>query len=328
MKHRAWKLLGLAILAYLLWRVDWPRLLELLRLADWRLFLASLSLSPALLWLKSLRWRSLLKQQGIAVGPGRAFAYYLAGIYLAVVTPGRLGELARAGYLKYNHGVGMGTALSGILCDRALDLYLLALAGSGGLALGWLGAGPAAWALLALAGLLLLPSAVWLLGCLRPWRRDLARLLSRPRVPAFLRAGADELVAGLKPLLTPRLVWPWLITLAAYALFFLQVYLLVRALDIGLGYLQVIPLFALASLASFLPITVSGLGTREATLYLLLHPLGITLDQVLGLSLAVLAVVYLGTGLMGGLAWWLTPLSRDELFRLQREGEAGQSMPR
>ncbi len=328
MKHRAWKLVGLAILAYLLWRVDWPRLGQLLRSADWRLFVTSLMLTPPLLWFKTMRWRALLKQQGILVPPGRAFAYYLAGLYLAVVTPGRLGELARAAYLKYNHGVKTGTALSGLLCDRALDLYLLALAGAGGLALGWLGPRPAAPALAALAGLLILPAALYLLARLRPWRRDLVRLLSRPRVPALLRSATGDLVDGLKPLLTPRLLWPWLLTLAAYALFFLQVHLLVRALGIGLGYLQVIPLFAVASLASFLPITVSGLGTREATLYLLLHPLGIGLDAVLGLSLAVLAVVYLGTGILGGLAWWLTPLKREDLFRLQKGRDGDQSMPR
>ena len=130
MKHLAWKLVGLAILAYLLWRVDWPRLLRLLASADWRLFLASFLLTPPLVWLKTMRWRALLGQQGISLPAGRAFAYYLAGLYLAVITPGRLGELARAGYLKANHGVGMGTALAGLVCDRALDLYLLALAGA------------------------------------------------------------------------------------------------------------------------------------------------------------------------------------------------------
>lgn len=328
MKHWAWKLVGLGILAYLLWRVDWPRLGRLLAAADWRLFLASWLLTPLLLWLKTMRWRALLAQQGIRVPPGRAFAYYLAGLYLAVITPGRLGELARAGYLKANHGVGMGTALASLICDRALDLYLLVLAGAGGLALGWLGPNLAPPARAALAGVLLLPAALCLVARLRPWRQDLARLLDHPRVPALLRTGADDLVAGLKLLLTPRLLWPWVLTLASYALFFLQIYLLVRSLDIGIGYLQVIPLLSLASLASFLPIAVSGLGTREATLYLLLRPLGIGLDAVMGLSLGILAVVYVGTGILGGVAWWVTPLSREELSRLKGKGDGAQSMPR
>jgi len=297
--RRYLKLLGFALLAVILWRADLPSVLDSLAGCDAGLVLAACGLALAGVAVKAARWHGMLRRAGYALPYSRSLRFYMAGIYLGAATPGRLGELARVLYLKRDLGIGAGAGLSSIVLDRLFDLYALLAAGAAavwimGLAgrLSWLFA-IAATAVLALPALAVHP---------RFGRRLAAILLgivSRTTLGRSLADGAAEFYDGVHRLLGPRLLLDGLLTAAAYAALFAAAALLAAALDIRLAPLEAGLLLGLANLVALIPVTVAGVGTRDAALVLAFAAIDLPQAQALAFSALVLAVFHLGTGLAG-----------------------------
>ena len=66
---------------------------------------------------------------------------------------------------------------------------------------------------------------------------------------------------------------------------------------------------AITNLISFIPITISGLGTREAMLIFLFSLLGLSSEHAVTYSLLVFSVFYIGGALFGLVAWMINPMN-------------------
>ena len=64
----------------------------------------------------------------------------------------------------------------------------------------------------------------------------------------------------------------------------------------------------MGSLVALLPISVAGLGTREAAIVAYLGAAGVSSETGLGLSLLVFLTFHVASGLMGAVAWWIRPI--------------------
>ncbi|KPK36342.1 MAG: hypothetical protein AMK70_02625 [Nitrospira bacterium SG8_35_1] len=94
-------------------------------------FLSVLIIVP-FCFIKYLRWRCLLQGMGIQVPLWGLFVIYLKGIFLGSVTPGRVGELSRAWFLKDREN-DLYKGLTSVFLDRLLDvavLFLFTVAGT------------------------------------------------------------------------------------------------------------------------------------------------------------------------------------------------------
>ena len=65
---------------------------------------------------------------------------------------------------------------------------------------------------------------------------------------------------------------------------------------------------AISNLISFIPISISGLGTRDATLIYLFSLIGLKPELAVSYSFLVFIVFFVCGGLMGAVAWWIKPL--------------------
>ena len=124
---------------------------------------------------KALRWFALLRLGGTRYPLGRALAVYQASAFLAFVTPGRVGDFAKAAYLRRDLGTPWAAGVASTLADRALDLAVLAVAAAAALAVA-APPGPLRSALL--GGLALAAVAAPVLVAPR-FQRVVARLLAR-----------------------------------------------------------------------------------------------------------------------------------------------------
>jgi uncharacterized membrane protein YbhN (UPF0104 family) len=274
-RWRRWALgaLGPLALAAILARVDRPALAATLGRADpWLLALAYLTPLPAI-GIRTLRWRRLLGAPGAGFGTGELLVLYARAVALGALTPGRVGELVKAGPIAAR-GLGLPRALASVVVDRLWDLAcLVGLAACALPLLGqrlarpdWVVAGVLCVVGLAAAALLAAGAGG---RRLRRWLPALAA--DGPLLPRGSTAACAGLTAA-----------SWAITLAASWLY-------ARALGIPVGYLEMCALAALCSLVASLPISIAGAGTRDATLLLVLGPLGIGRAEALGLSLLMLS---------------------------------------
>lgn len=302
------RLIGVLLFIVLLLTTDTARLLDALRQADAGLLTLSLVLYVPHILIKALRWRYLLAQMDISYGVWDAFLSYQGAIFLGLLTPGRLGEFARAAHITQDCNVSTGQALSSVLLDRLFDLAALVSVGS--LALLALGSGQL---LLIVAGVGLLLMALAALMIFRDASfRWLQSLLLKTGRPGELLIGDESWFVQIRHsllMLSPgALLIAALMTLAAYALFFLQTYLAARAFHLPLDVITTSYATALGSLVALIPVSVSGLGTRDAAIATYLSTQGITLAQSISFSLSIFVVFYIGGGLLGFIAWQMKPV--------------------
>jgi len=275
-RWRPWALgaLGPLALAGILSQVDRPALVATIASGDSRLLACAFLTPLPAIGVRVLRWRLLLGPPGRRWSFRALLVLYARAVALGALTPGRVGELVKAGPVAAR-GVGLSRALASVVLDRLWDVACLALVAA--LALPLLGVrlgraeliGTGALALVGLAAVLVFAAG----GGLRRLRRWLPALSEATGPPLPGRAlAACAALTGLS----------WAITLAASWLY-------ARGLGIPVGYLEMAALAALCSLVASLPISIAGAGTRDATLLLALAPLGIARPQVLALSMLMLS---------------------------------------
>lgn len=312
-------LIGPVLLVVLLWQLDMKNLLQVVHQADWRLLLLALLLNLPMVLLKSVRWQVLMVPQRIRYTTGAAYLAYFGSIFIGLLTPGRLGEFVKALHVSQDCRVSLGHAFASVLVDRLLDLYVLLLAGS--LALFSL----TSWhsnesiaGLGLLVGLSVVPLAGFLhngsFGIIQGAGLRFGRFGRRLFAP---ESWLMQMRQGMKQLSLPWLLAGLILTVLANAMLFFQCYLLGRALGLDITFIDTTCAVALGSLITLVPISISGLGTREATIIAYLGTVGIPPELALGFSLLVFLVFYVGGGLMGAIAWWIKPVSLDALRTVQ-----------
>lgn len=238
---------------------DASSLEQALERARWGWLLAATGLMGVVLALGTLRWRLVLLAMGVSLSYRRALRAVLAAWPFALITPSRAGDLLRS--VAIRDRVGMLEGSSSVITERLVDIQsLLLLAALGGLwAERWWLAGLAGLGLVAewTAALVLLRHRDWLFGL---------PLVSRlePRLQRLLR-GLDALRQRPASLAAVSLtsMCSWLVAMVL-------VYCLMQSFGAGVSLAQVIALWPMAIFVGMLPLTLAGMGTRDAAfLYLL-----------------------------------------------------------
>jgi glycosyltransferase 2 family protein len=283
--------LSVAIILFLFWRYDARSIFRILAREDPGYFLATVALFIAGHVIAAYRWQLLAAIVGIHGSFMEFVAIYFIGFFTNLFVPGLIaGDAARVVYLGRRHG-RMSGALASIAANRAyglLGLFWLAAAmvylfKGGGLPVSV--TRPILW----IGGLSL---AVHLAS---PW---LATVI--PATPGPVRR-AIELIA---PYLSHpfKTVLPLVLSIALQASRAVSQWLL--ALGLGLHvpvrpFLLVVPI---ASVFASLPVSLAGLGVREAVYLVLFAMVGVDRNDAVVLGLLYFAVTMLA-GLTGALAF-------------------------
>lgn len=128
-------LLAATLSCWLLARdLDWQKLIQALRGADYRWVAAAVLVTLASYATRAWRWQVLLWQTPVRFGA--ALRALLIGQLLNGVLPLRSGDVARALWVRSEHGSGATVALGTIALEKLWDL--LALLGCGVMLLIWL----------------------------------------------------------------------------------------------------------------------------------------------------------------------------------------------
>jgi len=291
----AFKLLGPALLAYILWTIDLGVLLDRLVEVNVWLYVAALALGLVTPVFKALRWRAVVRANGgVDLPVLRSYAYYLAGAFLGAVTPGRVGELYKVSYLR-DHGLSFGRSAATVIVDRIFDVVAPLVLGCLGLALHPDVPGADVGKVLALIAV-----AVAGMAAAYVMRRRLRAMVLRVIAKLSGQDRSDQIDQSLSDFFAGiRAVGPGVyaacvvLTLAAWAVYCGQreVIALAIGMDVDVVYFGVV--FVVAALLSMLPISIVGIGTRDAALVYFLGRVGVAPEEAVTLSsLILLAMLF------------------------------------
>ncbi|MGI8684506.1 MAG: lysylphosphatidylglycerol synthase transmembrane domain-containing protein [Acidimicrobiales bacterium] len=251
--------------------------------------------------LSALRWQRVLTALGLVASTPTLVRHYLAGQFVGNFLPTTIGgDVLRVTRLSAANGETPRTVASVVL-ERLTGwlvlpvLTLFALMVNPGLRR--VAPGPTATAMwLAVATLVAL--GVLLVLAASPWFGS--RLTSADgwrRFTGAVHLGLDRVRHS------PGLAFEVLTVGFAYQLaVMLAAFLSAKALGLPVGWTAILAFFPVVAIVQVLPLTVGGLGTREAALVFFLHPLGVAQADAFALGLLVY-LVNLGVSLLGAPAF-------------------------
>jgi uncharacterized protein (TIRG00374 family) len=301
--------LGIIVLLILVLTLDLEQVYQIIANADILLVvLAILAVIPLIL-VKTIRWKAILSSQGVQIQLSHAFLAYFASLFIGYLTPGRLGEFVRAMYVSRDCGAPSAKAFSSVLADRLFDLYALLIVGGAAL-LTLLAHDTGVLIELVVSSILLaLPLFLFLNSTSFGWLSTVGLRLGSLGHRLFAPGSwLHEMRAALRQMTVVVFLVSIVLTAVAYAIFFGQCYLFAVSLGLPANFAQISYAIALGSLVALLPISISGLGTREAVIIARLGLAGVPTTAALGFSLLVFATFYIAGGLMGALAWMIKPV--------------------
>lgn len=300
---------GILILLIILLKIDVGNLLSIIYQIDILYLAAAIILNIPLLVLKSYRWNRLLNMQNIKYSLFQSFFIYLGSLYIGFVTPGRLGEFTKALHLRSDKGISLSKGMSSVLIDRLFDMYLLIILGIIGIwkfgILGKMsGASMILFIFVIFAPLLMLNE--------RFTERFLNLLYNLAIVKKFkgnIEEKFEDFYSGINQMVNPKLLFSAFLTLLSYMVFFIQCYIIAIAMSISINFVTITLFMAISNLVSFIPISVSGLGTRDAILIYLFSLIDLKPEIAVSYAFIVFITFFVCGGLMGSLAWWIKPIN-------------------
>lgn len=300
------KSVGIILLVVILFNVNLAEVIRHLQQCDPAAMVLAILLIVPQVALRAVRWKGLLALQGVHCTWGRVLSFYFAATFAGLVTPGRLGEFTKSIFLKQHGLATIAYSLPSVLADRLFDLCVLAVIAM--LALTPFDLFPRAGAIagfgLAMLTLLAFFGLKWLCTSDR-------MVLLASRLKAHLgqnwSGSLEDFVRGGRALISFKLLATLMLTVASYGLYFTQTYLIGRAIGLPLGYTQIAVVVAAGILIGYIPITVAGLGTREAVFIFLFGRLGIPTAGALSFAFLYNLVYIAAVGVISAGFWMKLP---------------------
>ncbi len=121
--------------------------------------------------------------------------------------------------------------------------------------------------------------------------------------------GFSDFSEGVAQLRDYKLIIPILLSVLAYFILFSQAFLIAKSLAIPIDFLNVTLCMAIANVVALIPISVTGIGTRELALISLFSILNLSKESAVALSVLFLFLSNISSGFIGFLCWMIKPIS-------------------
>lgn len=293
------KLIGIVLLLFILWRIDFSTFQEHLLSCPPLFILLTFIIAQLAVAVKAFRWSRLLKDDGQHYPLGRAIVSYFTSVYIGMTTPGRLGEFSRVHYTKKDLNYPIGSGFATVIMDRLLDLYTFLIIGLIGIVRFGFLSSKMIGVEIALLIILLAPALLIHPKLGTRFVVFLSAKLTRTKYKAFIDKGVNDFYQTMVNLLSPKILISIALTALSYAMIFFGGYIITQGLKIDISIVNVALLIATSSLLGLIPITIAGIGTRDAIFIIGFSTLGLLEEQALAFSALVLITNHLGATLIG-----------------------------
>jgi len=306
-------LIGIVIFILIIARLDFHELIFILSDINYfYLFLGFLMIFPMLIT-KVYRWNYLKKKQNINYLFKESLLMYGSGMYIGIITPGRLGDFTKIAYLKNNH-CSLGKSSVSVILDRVFDLFFLLIFGYLGLFLFF-----SLFAnLIFILTLILILSLILLIiflktNSLKFLFKKAFNLVIPSKYQKSWKVNFKDFINGLKIYKINDYLLVFLITGFSWLFYYLQAFFLIKSVGItNISFLYISISITIVGLANLLPISVLGLGTRDAILILLFSFFSISQEMTVSFSFLILLMTVL-IGLICFICWLIKPIQFSKI---------------
>lgn len=279
------KIIGPLLFIFVLIKVvDAPRVLELIRNSNPYYLLISLGFFPLIIGIKTLRWMVICRHFDITLSYRGLYQINYVSWFLGSIPPGGLGVLAKIAYMKED-SQPVGQTLITLTLDKIFDVMGHLCFGMVGFVFLPLAFFKGAYVYLLVAVVLIFFMIPLFLNKILDFLIWLARILFKDRYKNKLSELKTNLI----------LFWSYSNRRSFFAIISLSLiinilralvlYLLALSLMIPITFGMIFGARALIGMANIIPITINGLGTRDAILIMIFSLTGLAPESALALGL-------------------------------------------
>lgn len=306
-------IIGIIILIYIISTLDLQEIYTVFsNINPLYSFIAFFAILPVVL-MTNIQWQILLKKQRIKV----SFLYSLKNIFIGYfygfISPGGIGAYTRALYLEHESKAPLPKCLSNIIIFNTIDyLSLLLLGAIGAILISTIYPNLFTVIVIVMIGVVSL-----LLFFLK---KDKSKII-------FTKIIQKRIFSTKKDRLTESLdsfyedlpqfkdvLLPFGISITGWVVRFAELYLISKLFSIDVPFLYFILIIAVANVIASIPITIYGLGTREASLITMFSFFGVFEENVVSLSLFWFAIIWFSPSIIGAIITYIETKKLSELF--------------
>lgn len=293
-KKRYFFLIGILVLIFILLRIDLNVAFSILMQANISLLIASFTLQLLNTVIKSEKWRLLVTPFSKSYNRLRCAEVWMIGYGIGIITPGRVGDFTRAVYLKKDLDISYGKSVATVFIDRLQDIIALFVLSYMGLILfnPLLASKPEIRTMISVATILFAVIGVFIL------RKNSASMILRPFFNRFIREGQkraiksnyDDFYAGIKLIVARKkiIAMTAVLTSISWAIILAASYTTALSVGIEAEFVYFIFLIPIINIIELIPISLSGVGTRDSAAIILFSLIGIAQERAFIFSSMIL----------------------------------------
>jgi len=278
-------IIGIAIFIFILLKLDLSSIIgevkganiNYLAIALFFLFISTIS--------QTLKWFVIARVQGIEVPFLKSYKINMISNFYGFITPSRIGSASRIAYLKGFKGYHMGKGASNYVLDKVLDLgsvFFLAVIFS------FVFKEILSKNLLYYSTSLLILLLVFLLIFRDKERtKKILRMVYLRFIPEKIKEKTKGIFNSFYDGMPKKRYFLLfgLINIASWIVLYTMTYFIGLSIGINVSFFYFLAVLPVATLIAQIPITISGLGTREATMISLFGVLGVGATKVFSMAL-------------------------------------------
>ena len=291
-------LVGVTLFIYIVYKVGVHNIVYYLTRINILYIIISFSIFIPRIIISTYKWQIIARKQGIFIPLGKMIKINLIGLFYGTITPLWIGDFIRVFYVHQEGKASFGKATSNFVMDQIIELFcLFTLAVIGAIII---------LRIYPITSITIIATFIIIISIIAAVRKGdnvkkIFRFIYNTILPDKYK---DVLMNEFDEFFNSRigfneLIVPYLIELFSYSLFFIQIYIIAIGMGINVPLFHFIFLYAIAALIGQIPITVSGLGTRESALITLFSIYHIEPSKIVALSLSGYIITFLIPSIIG-----------------------------
>jgi uncharacterized protein (TIRG00374 family) len=292
-------LIGIIIFIYTVYSLDVSRIIDAIISIHPFYIIIAIPLTIPRVLIRNYAWKLIQEEQDIKINYWESLSIFLMGYFYGTITPGYLGQLMRIPYLKEKTNEPYGKLFFNSSIEtivHTMSLYVMMVIG----AIIVIGSFPELFTI-TIAWLIIL--GIILLIFVRKERGEyIFKKLVIYFIPQILKTTMNDFTKTFYENFPriKKLLFPTFLGIFTWILIFSQYYIIVISLNISIPYLYFLLLFPVANVASFIPISFAGLGTREFIAVVLFTTLfSVPDEKIFVVSLVGFLISDMFTGFIG-----------------------------
>ncbi len=300
---------GILIFIFIITRIDVGKVIDIYRESDILLILLLVLVIVVYLDLvRAYRWTVLLRSQDIAIGFWELFSILFTTSFVSNFLPGRLGEIVRIFYVN-KKGHSFGKSSVSVFVDRIEDTIVLLVIGllaifvysSAFIGRAWL----MVVVVMAFIGALF---TLLLSEKVRTFSFRMLFLVFLPRrIKEKVNRHLDVFFDDMRKIRLRTLGYTLFLSLFSWLVSFVLFYFIADIMSIGISLVDVILISSIGSIIVMIPISFSGIGTRDAMIILIFSRLGLSVEKAVAFS-SIMLLTNIVFSTIGFFTWQKNPL--------------------